>query len=45
MISETTPHTFQLEHYSTKKSKLTEFFFPALMICVGIAGMVMLFSN
>lgn len=44
MTSETTPHTFQQEHYSIK-SKMEGYFFPFMMIAVGFAGIVAMLSN
>ena len=44
MTSDTTPHTFQQEHYSTI-SKMEGNFIPVLMMAFGIAGIVMLFLN
>ena len=44
MTSETTPHTFQQEHYSIK-SKLEGNFFPAMMIAVGLAGIYAMLNS
>lgn len=44
MTSETTPHTFQQEHYLVK-SKLEGNFFPAIMIAFGIAGIYALLNG
>lgn len=49
MYSNTTPHTFGLEHYSKadypKKSKRFEFILPLLLILIGCIGLFMLLSN
>jgi hypothetical protein len=44
MTSDTTPHTFQQEHYSTK-SKMEGYFFPMMMIAVGLAGIVAMLTD
>lgn len=44
MTSETTPHTFQQEHYSIK-SNLTAYLFPVTMIAVGAFGIYAMLTN
>lgn len=49
MYSNTTPHTFGLEHYSEadfpKKSRRFDFIFPLMLILIGCIGLVMLLNN
>lgn len=44
MSSETTPHTFQQEHYS-EKSMMQGYAFPILMIVVGATGILAMLTN
>ena len=44
MTSDSTPHTFQQEHYS-KKSKIEGNIFPALMIGFGLAGIYFMIQS
>jgi hypothetical protein len=44
MSSETTPHTFQQEHYSSK-SKMEGNVFPALMIAFGLVGIYFMIQS
>jgi hypothetical protein len=50
MYNNTTPHTFNLEHYSTtsinqRRNRLSEIIIPLVMILIGCFGLFMMMSN